>query len=568
MSIKRLPLSPLVVLLSAGPLNAAVVFTGDCDETMSSTERRILTKAFSFVSRHKFDVFDEIESDRSGPNEHLYRFIDSDLASAWRRQVEEMADGRMKIACHHNGDGTRCDDEANLSGWTIDDPDGLDIFDSDRVNICIDNIQAMGTTESADIALVANTLAHEMTHHVDGNEGHGEGHFSEPEQPDGAAVTIGVAIEHLAASPALSAKLEGDEAADFVTIDAAGLTLNVRGVVHNGNALAGAWLPSSMDRRNGVSQVCLLKDGHLVDDSATPRLVGLSDAAFSFRMPLTYAQLTRNTTFEVQADCQEEWVEIDEADNRVEVPYDFSPDLKLNVEVDGPPQRVLVSSRPAVVYANRTTWRITVTNPDRTPSLPSRLRIFKGIGIGQEALVALPALARGDQFQTLYTANVPESLQTPVGFTFQAGDADLLAVDERPSDNRVELVLDTQAWLPDLRPVFVSQGMGETLSRVQVKAENFGYHAAGSSRINVFNSEGVLVATRLVGPLAVRASQMVELDLPHPSCRPARYRFEVDTQDAVRESNEANNGLNMEVGMPCLAIDVGDPLPEIDPVDL
>lgn len=550
----------MLALFAAAPAQAALDYTGACEDDLNTTERRLFERAFAFVHTHRFRVFDEIAADRAGPNEHLYTFIDDDQAEAWRTRIERMAEGDIAIDCHHNIDTPKCQEAPGLHGWYT--------HLSGRIDICIDNIQAQGQSESADTALVANSMAHEVMHIVDGNEDHGGDGMTEPWDPDSSAVTIGVAIEHMMASPELWLEVPYT-VTNHATVGPNGITVHVSGRVHNSNLRSGGWTPSSGDDRNAATSVCLLVDGTAVDIAPVPELAGGESHPFDLTRTFAYADLHPNAAFEVMTDCSEDLVETNEANNRDDLEVAFRPDLKLEVEVDGPPQRVQVASRPSVIYAYRTTWRLRVTQRSAVPSLPSRLRVRQGAGLGQERWIAdLPSLQRGGVFETTFTANLPEVFQAPAQFEFQAGDADLLRIDAQPANNRVLLTLDATAWRPDLR---AAQTLSfDALNTTRLRVENFGYRAAPSSQLRVYDEAGTLVLSRLIRPLAVREVQTMDLDLAHPECASTPYRVVVDALNEVRESNEHNNTLTARAGQIC--VEIADPdgpaTPEIEVPDL
>lgn len=558
MSLHRaLKLVPLVVVCSSGAAHAALEFSDACDDSMTATERRILEDAFDFVQANDFTVFDEITADRAGPNTHLYGFIDSGTAADWRAQVDEMADGRMKIDCHHDSDSNKCADSTGLLGWTLD-LDGLDIFGSDVVNLCIDNIQSMGTSEAQDIGIAAGTIAHELMHHVDGWDDHGGDGLTDPSDPDSDAETIGTAMEHLAASAELRAEVDSDTLA----FNADGtLTLTVVGAVQNDNALSVGNASTSGDTRNGTSRVCLTLDGSIVDDAATVELVGVVEDAYTMSYTFQYNDLDAGSVFEVVADCEHTLVEADEGDNDRNVSVDFSPDLNLQVEVNGPPTRVSVRSGKTTVYRNRITWRLLVTNLDDTSAAASQIIVdYDNVSTGgtSQSRITLPQLDSGEQFETTFTADVPTSFGASVyDFVFQAGKDPLVDIDENPEDNIVALEVRASTWKADYQPApaATTTYLNQT-GYVHLAVENFGYVAGSTtSTLKVYDESGAFVESRSIAALAVRGSETEDFELTFPRCDPQDYRFVVDANGSISESDETNNELTLRVGTTCTAID-------------
>ena len=101
----------------------------------------------------------------------------------------------------------------------------------------------LGTSESQDIGIAAGVIAHELMHHVDGWDNHGGDGLTDPSDPDSDAETVGVAMEHLAASAALRATID----THGLAFNADGtLTLSVTGAVVNVSRSARVRVSTSM----------------------------------------------------------------------------------------------------------------------------------------------------------------------------------------------------------------------------------------------------------------------------------------------------------------------------------
>jgi hypothetical protein len=555
-SLTLLVTAPLALSTQTG-VARAVEFSNGCENSITDTERRILEAAFEFVEANTFTVFDEIAADRAGPNTHLYGSISSDTADDWRDQVAEMADGRMKIDCVHDSESNKCANSSGLAGWTLD-LDGVDLFGSDVVHLCIDNIQSMGTSESQDIGIAAGTIAHELMHHVDGWDDHGGDGFTDPSDPDSPAETIGVAMEHLAASAELRPTVDSET----LSFNADGtLTLSVNGTVANDNALSVGNTSTSGDARNGASRVCLTLDGAEVDAESTIELIGETDDAFSLAYTFQYNDLDAGSVFEVLADCDDALVEADEGDNDSVVSVDFRPDLNIVAEVAGPPVRAVTRSGAGLVVRNRVTWNLVVTNLDDTTAAATDIIVdYDDVTTGSrsQARIALPQLDGGEQFETTFSAYVPTLFGASVySFDFQAGKDPLVDVDENPDDNVATVTLRSSTWKADYRPAQAAETtyINQT-GYVHVSVENFGYLAGSTtSTLEVYDEDGDLVASRSIAALAVRGSETEDFELSFPRCDPQDFRFVVDADTDISENDENNNELVLRVGTTCTAID-------------
>jgi len=574
MALRRTPAlvaAPLALVAHLGAAHA-VAFSRSCEDTITSTERRILEAAFDFVEANTFTVFDEIAADRAGPNTHRYGSISRGTASDWRDEVAEMADGRINIDCVHDSEMAECADKPGKLGWTLD-WDSVDIFDSDVVHLCIDNIQSLGVSESQDIGIAAGVIAHELMHHVDGWDNHGGDGLTDPSDPDSDAETVGVAMEHLAASAALRATID----THGLAFNADGtLTLSVTGAVVNDNALSIGNSPLSGDARNGSSRVCLTLDGAEVDADSTSELIGEVEDAYSLAYTFQYTDVDPGSEFEVVADCDDALVEADEGDNDRTVSEDFRPDLNIVAGVAGPPVRDMVKSGAGSVSRNRVTWNLIVTNLDETSAATSQILVsYDNVSTGSKSQtrITLPQLDAGEQFETTFSAHVPTTFgASPYRFDFQAGKNPLVAIDEDPADNVATVTLRSSTWKADYRPAQASETtyLNQT-GYVHLAVENVGYVAGRrTSTLKVYDEDGALVESRSIAALAVRGSETADFELTFPRCEPQDYRFVVDATGVISENDETNNELVLRVGTTCTANDPHggfDPSPEL-PGDL
>lgn len=333
-SVRSLFGALFVFFLMAGKVHAqGLAFTDQCANQLTSADQALFLQAFALLDSYKFKVEDHINASIVAGNPDFYTVISNIQMTMWRGGVAEMGRGDVKVACEYNATSNKCNTGPGALGSTFTWDPHVPLYD--RIHICIDNVRAQSTAGSPP-ALLAGVLSHELMHHVDGFEVHGPGDITNPANPDTAAETIGVAMEHAIMTPDLRATIKSiDNSFANSTHD---LGINVE--VTNLNPQANTGLtPLSGRARNLGTTLRLQVDGASLSNLIVAPLNGMASTIKTFPTSIPAYDVSTDPDYVLvaTADTTGLLVEDDEGNNIDETTYSTAVDLSMSAEVTGPP---------------------------------------------------------------------------------------------------------------------------------------------------------------------------------------------------------------------------------------
>ena len=549
---------------------AALEFTSQCQRQLTTSDESLFEQAFALVQKYQHDVEDHIDQELASGNPDSYVAISADRMDRWRGGVAEMGRGDVKVACEYNATSNRCANNPGTFGWTF----GLDplfVWARDRVHVCIDNVRAQAFAGGA-LGLTADTLAHELMHHVDGFEGHGAGGFTNPANPDTAAETIGVAVEHLIMTPdlrptitSMTHSFAGSDHGVFIDVEVENLNPE-----SDTNLIA-----FSGTRRNVTSTLRLRVDGVTADIVSVSPLNGGASRVERLEATIPAYDPGADSEYElsVTADSGNVLFESDELNNDDGTNYSTAVDLAIAVEVAAEPVCHRLELRTDVYPPGYYNWfeipyRVRVTNVDRkTDAATSDVvmmyqDMWSESNLTSQQEVWIPALAPLETEEVDFRLDVPtdSTCSGPVGavdvwFITDWNATTIFDVDR--SNNVVSLVIDEDYWKPDY-VVSVAGGSGNGAGAVGLSAvatggvvpysvRNIGPARAGKgtsialSRTRVLDGYGASVFSALTLDIDPGKEQSFAASVDAGACEAVTYTIETDHAGAIDEADEDNN---------------------------
>jgi len=546
-----------VVLLAVTSVERAqgLQFTRACLDAAPPADIRLIEAAFDLVDDRRFDVFEFMDRSRANGNPNNYTFIEEPRAADWQGEVDEMRLGRIRINCLYNTTQNRCSNNPGVSAFTLGTPD--DWF-WDRVNLCVANIRAVAITPNSLPAFMAHVLAHELMHHADGleSEPNGQTSFANPQT---AAETVGVAMEHLILTPNLSTEIIGQEAT--MSLDGT-YKHRLEVEVENLNPNAGLGLVAlSGATFNLPTVLCQKVDGVSAGEQQVAALGALSTTtAYVLEGLPGYDVSGSDYQLEVEADCSDLLLETNEDDNIDEIVFDTSTDLAVEVEVEHHPhcnsmEYVAWADPPGFYNWFEVPFKMIVTNLDAERSSPpvDGVMMYFDMWSSSEMTVQqeleIPVLEPGESEELRYMLDVPArdgscskpSGTSPVWFIADANAEDVH--DSNRKNNTVELSIDDAWWKPDYRIIPGSTTNSAKVASLEYRIRNIGpVPAEEISFTNVYDESGASLYSVDVTPLGVGSEVPLGVIVPRPrECNPAFFTSVADSALDVEEGDESNN---------------------------
>ncbi len=578
----------LLALLASAPASA-IDFTSTCNGTITSTDRAAVVAAAAFLDEHRRDIWKEVKRDRNGANTYSYSSINESTYDDWSAEVDALLSGSVKIACFYNGSIlNRCTDTAPSDG-TMGYTESFTDTHADVV-LCFDNMRTFVNAPPVGslTALLIGTTAHELMHHVDGWEDHGAGGTTNPNNPDTAAETIGVAAENLA----LSGQLQPYRDAYSVTSSGDAIDVTLDWSVGNENPLAGLGLMGSAtagpDRNPGFA-TCLLVDGSRASLQNLAAVAGSTNVTGTpFNLTLDgYRPGYPTRTVSVFADCNAALSEWDEDDNTTSLTINSEVDIAIDVALAARPEfhSAMVSDVevPGWYHWYTLTYAATVTNLDSempAPSFDVQL-LYDDMWTGDayaERATTVSGLAAGGQTTITWTVDVPTdaagSGPTWAIDTYWIADWDAESLhDPDRSNNTAHITIDADYWKPDYRIVSVeaggtfdpslpslplfgggSSGSGSPIPRTLYVAtvRNEGpVDATVASLLQTTSSDGTTRNVSVPALAVLAEDSTTAFLLAELACGQQTYDLMADGTDLIDENDEDDNALRVTVGEAC-----------------
>ncbi len=457
----------LALLIGSVPAVAQEIeILEECRERLgSAADEQLIRDAYYFAYEHQSHMWEEIETDlqRKDREKCNYDNIATEFRSRFTAEME-----KVTVIC----EGSICSNDRTRLGHC-----GIQAYEKwilpNRIRVCVENIRdtASGNqsggvilgapvftfAEAATFAAMAGTIAHEVMHHADGWRGHG-GAGSNPTNPVGPAMTVGVAMEHIALSPDLTPIIENVDIS--VVDDSYQITATIE--MRNLNEYSGpcGTIPLSGKKRNETAVLSVFFGG--LYEGWKHMCVHGGDAV---RAQFTYHSSTLaelpDWYLDIQAvaDSENEIWELSEDNNTATRSISLHSDLSIrNVQPTGYNIVPATSARPG--------WRslefeVRVTNLDfDIPTVPTTLILYydhmwadPGILGRQEQEVRSLEPHESETFN--FTVDVP--LEGEFGLFNDDGTVTLDFVldenrwvgDRDRSNNRWTMIIDDDYFRPD-----------------------------------------------------------------------------------------------------------------------
>jgi hypothetical protein len=561
--------------VSAALLSPGLAFTQQCQNQLTTADETLFRQAVDLIRVYQYAVEGQISRGRAAGNPDSYTAIPSEKMALWRGGVAEMLFGGVKVACEYNATSNRCNNGPGLFGWTFDWDPFVPLYD--RVHICIDNVRTLSVGGST-VALVAGVLSHELMHHVDGVESHGPGGFTSAQNPDTAAETIGVAMEHLIMTPDLRASIKSITSSFLAPNHSVLVDVEVENVNPQANI---GLVAQSTTTRNQTTNVSLQVDGVTVASLPVSPLNGLATtvAPFQIAIPAYDASADPDYVLFARADSGFALLERDELNNESDsATFSTAVDLSIAVEISGPPVCHSVELRQDAYPPGYYSWfeipyRAAITNLEASTYAATSDVVMMYEDMWTDSAMTsqqemwLAALAPAETREVAFRLEVPTdgACSGPVGATEVSFIADWNATsvfDVDRGNNAVAIVVDAGYWKPDYVITAVSRQSNlavnanrltsetpeqevsiDDRSTVSYTIRNVGPKARGqstTSHTRVVDPAGVSVFSASIANLAPGAERAFEVNLP-AACDPVTYTIEADYGQTVAESNEGNN---------------------------
>ncbi|MGB5199504.1 MAG: CARDB domain-containing protein [Sedimenticolaceae bacterium] len=548
----------------AGALN----FTNECENALTQSDRQLFEDAADLVDRYRNDVEDHINDSLLFGNTDNYIFIDHGLMDDWRDEVSDMQTGDVKIACEYNGmTFNTCARNPTKLGMEGEIQPG-------RIHICIDNVrQNANAASGSPLALLAGVMAHELMHIVDGFM---VGHNGDTDvnNPDTAAETIGVAMEHLILTPDLDTTIQALDISCCNQDGEATLTFDV--LVRNMNAEADIQVsPISGSGRNGSSRLTVEVEG-ASDQRTISALDGSASAVQSFRFDIPALEVAGDGIRDIvaDADAANVFFESDERNNSDSASVSTTVDLSLGIEVAGPPTCHSLEYRSDAPVPGYYSWmtvpfRAEVFNVDSENTAP-RVDIvmtyddmWTDSSITSQQVVWTDSIDPNGRTEATFYLDVPSDrlCAGPIGDTlaiFQADGNSETLNDANRDNNGVELIIDQDYWRPDyvIRDI-APAGLGQNTRTISFAIRNIGPRDGANGRAIPIASTRVTDVggstvhfSALTSNLAPGEQQVFEAALPIDDCHTLTYLVTADSLDAVDEYDESNNSAEVRLAPP------------------
>ena len=544
------------------PLNSAQLeFTRDCEDELTAADRELVETGFALLDEHRFEVETHINRSIAAHTVDAYTPISHELMNDWRERVALMGSGKIKVACLYNRSSSWCRNDTDRFGQTT----GVDALTDlrDRVRICLDNIRA---ATRGDESLTAGVLAHELMHHVDGNEDHDDDE-TDPAHPETAADTIGTAMENLVLTPDLQTTIHSV----WANFSGGQHELLVSVLVENNNPYT-LDVGTSGNYKNVRSELALTADGAPAGTFLLPIIPALGAASHTFDVVLPTYEAGNDGSYVLRADADAGDVifEADEGNNADEASFSSVVDLSLSVEVSGPARCIHLESygraRAAELHWLEIPYRVAVKNLDRnTPSGRTDIVMeYARDGRSSEQVVWVPDIRALGTVSADFSLQVPTdpSCTGPTGRTeveFVADGNGASVFDRDRSNNVVSLVVDREYWKPNY---VVRYGEGSTAAPSAARQANVNppvlFHvenvgpvsprpsAPTYGSVQVLDPNGTRILLEAIPLLQPGADHTFEVDLP-AACEAVPYTFEADFVRAVDESDETDNRITVSV---------------------
>ena len=302
----------------------------NCDSNVNTAERIQLIEAYQFVYENRFEVWDYVDRTVAAGNPFNYIPVSATDRADWRDKLDDIV-----IYCRSNADLYCASNPARL-GYQPD-------ISSTDIHMCMPNIRTAVAATAPTVpnslrleAVLANNIAHETFHIIDGPGGHPAGDTDG--NPLSGARVVGAAMEHLAVTPEL--RPEVTSVVTTATPTGWQVDMDVRIVDDNPWALlpgtgvngipAAQTLPVSQTNvAAGALSFCFQQGGNLLDARAIlyPSVLDLASQPLSFTIDA--ADWSPSDPGTVTVDCNGLVFERNEQDNSVAGELDLQVDLLL-----------------------------------------------------------------------------------------------------------------------------------------------------------------------------------------------------------------------------------------------
>lgn len=564
-------------------------YTDGCANRLASSDEDLVEQAYLAAYRYQDRMWEEIDVDGGRPatpdpcergtstdvicpSFQQQRCYYSEVPDKHRDKWTEAMD-HVKVNC----DGSKCAKAGNSNLYGFCGLAAWDIYPSDKILVCVDNIRIAAYSLNKGIsaeavaagtfAKLAGTISHEIMHQADGFEGHPTG-STDYLSPNTSAESVGVAMEHILLSPDLSASIRSIE----VTWNGSIYEVLVAGTLSNLNEYSGpvGTVPfSGRVRNNTDARLVFYLDGAPLAYHYEAPLAGGDSADFSYSFEIEPEGGNGLHEFKIATDDLNNIWELDEENNETTKTFSIATDLAVDVEIAGSySSGSKTTSNNGVLLVSayrRLTYNVTVTNrADSLTSPPAALLIqyddMWRSGATSSVSKSISALEPGAAETQTFSVDVPVTVLggvTGVTDVYFTVDPDEVLADSERDNNSVHLAIDSAYFKPDYRISLDSLTVDGTNATAAYTVKNIGPEPGAAYSWVGFYLNGSLASSRLTSKLGVASSVSASLStsfvgLGNLGSRDVSFTFLVkaDRTSMLTESNEDNNTAAVTITVP------------------